>query len=162
MKRGVLLFGFVLLAFLSLNVSGAQKAKQSQYVPVTVYDPSRDAEKDIRDATAEAARTGKRVLLEVGGKWCGWCHILDRYFEEHPELVALREKNFIMVKINFSQENENKAVLSRYPEIPGYPHLFVLDSDGKFLHSQGTAELEKGKSYDLEKFFAFLKKWSSN
>ena len=160
MKRVVLACGFFLLAFLSLNVSGAQKAKKPQYVPVTVYDPSRDAEKDIKNAIAEAMSTGKRILLEVGGQWCGWCHILDRYFEQNPELVALREKNFIMVKINYSRENENKAVLSRYPKITGYPHLFVLDSAGKFLHSQDTAELEKGKSYDLGKFYAFLNKWS--
>ena len=160
MKKASPFCGFLLLTIISLNVSGAQKNKEPQYVPVTVYDPSRDAEKDIQDAVAEAGRTGKRILLEVGGQWCGWCHILDRYFEQSPELTGFREKGFIMVKINYSQENENKAVLARYPEIPGYPHLFVLDSDGKFLHSQGTAELEKGKSYDPEKFFAFLKKWS--
>ncbi|MCI0488734.1 MAG: thioredoxin family protein [Blastocatellia bacterium] len=160
MKRIGLLCGFLLLVIFSLNVSGAQKAKNPQYAPVTVYDPARDADKDIRDAVAEATRTGKRVLLEVGGQWCVWCRILDRYFEEHKELTEFKEKNFIMVKINYSEENENKTVLSRYPEIRGYPHLFVLDSGGKLLHSQDTAELEKGKSYDLEKFFAFLKKWS--
>jgi len=28
------------------------------------------------------------------------------------------------MKVNFSPENENKAFLARYAEIPGYPHLF--------------------------------------
>ena len=37
------------------------------YEPVHHYDPARDAAKDIDDAVAEAARSGKRVLLEVGG-----------------------------------------------------------------------------------------------
>jgi thiol:disulfide interchange protein len=126
------------------------------------YDPKRDPEKDIQDAIAEAGRTGKRILLEVGGEWCVWCHIMDRYFQENPKLLDSREKSFVMVKINFSRENENKKLLSRYPAIPGYPHIFVLDTNGKLLHSQDTSELESGKSYNLEKFSSFLKKWAGS
>lgn len=126
----------------------------------TKYDPKRDAEKDIREALGEAKQTGKRILLEVGGEWCSWCYIMDDYFEQNPTLLDFREKNFILVKINFSRENENRKVLSRYPTIPGYPHLFVLDTSGKLLHSQDTSRLESGRSYDLKKFFSFLKKWA--
>jgi hypothetical protein len=85
---------------------------------------------------------------------------MDAYFEKNPELLAYREKNFIMLKINFSEENKNEPVLSRYPEVNGYPHIFVLDQKGKLLHSQDTAKLEEGKSYNLAKFTAFLKEWS--
>ena len=114
-------------------------AGETKHVPVATYDPSRNAEQDIQNAIAEAQRTGKRILLEVGGEWCGWCHTMDKFFEQNRELLEFREKNFVLVKINFSSENENRKVLSRYPPIPGYPHLFVLDSNGKFLHSQGTS-----------------------
>jgi thioredoxin-related protein len=124
------------------------------------YDPRRDAEKDIREATALAKKTGRNVLLEVGGEWCSWCHILDKYFEDHRDLLALRERNFVTVKVNWSQENENKKVLSKYPEIQGYPHLFVLDADGKLLKSQRTGPLEEGKSYNLGRFAAFLNEWA--
>ncbi len=41
----------------------------------------------------------------------------------------------------------------------GYPHLFVLDSDGAFLHSQSTGPLEEGRSYDKAKLMGFLKEW---
>lgn len=41
-----------------------------------------------------------------------------------------------------------------------YPHLFVLDSDGRLLHSQGTAELEEGQSYNLRRFMAFIDTWA--
>jgi hypothetical protein len=40
--------------------------------------------------------------------------------------------------------------------------LFVLDRDGKFLHSQGTGELESGRRYDEELFSAFLNTWKPN
>ena len=133
---------------------------QSKYVPVTKYDPKRDAVKDIEDAIREAQRTNKRILLVVGGQWCSWCHTLDRFFEAHAELLTLRDRNFVTVKINFSEENENKEVLSRYVPISAYPHLFVLERDGKLLRSQGTGVLESGKSYDLEKLTGFLTNWA--
>ena len=135
------------------------QAVPAPYASVTKYDTARDPAVDLQNAVAEATRTGKRILLEVGGEWCVWCHIMDAYFNEHPALVAYREQKFVTVKINFSEENENQAFLSQYPKIPGYPHIFVLESSGTFLHSQGTGELESGRSYDLDRFSAFLKRW---
>jgi thiol:disulfide interchange protein len=145
---------------LALQKPASGPDKKSGYVPVAEYDPQRDAAADIEQALAEAKRAKKNVLLEVGGKWCVWCRIMDAYFEANPDVLKLREDNYVTLKLNFSPENENKEVLSRYGEIPGYPHLFVLDAEGKLLQSQNTGELEAGKSYDKEKFVGFLKKWS--
>ena len=151
----------LVVVHLLFPAGGSQTAAQSKkYIPVSKYDPKRDAAVDIQDAIGEAQRTNRRILLEVGGEWCSWCHTLDRFFDANTDLLALREKNFVTVKINFSEENGNKEVLSRYGEISGYPHIFVLDSDGKLLQSQGTGVLESGKSYDLEKLTAFITKWA--
>ena len=157
------ILSFICMLTLSLfsSVAGQNKsASASAYVPVTKYDPKRDGEADMKDAVVEAHRTGKRVLVDVGGEWCVWCHTLDRFFEQNPKLLEYREQNFVMVKINFSPENQNEKLLSNYPQIPGFPHLFILDEKGKLLHSQDTSELEEGKSYNLEKLFSFLKNWS--
>jgi thiol:disulfide interchange protein len=133
---------------------------QAQYKAVTKYDPKRDAAQDIREAAAEAKRTNRRVLLEVGGEWCSWCHHMDDFFAAHPDLTSQRDKSFVTVKINFSEENPNKEVLGQYPAVAGYPHLFVLDSDGTLVHSQDTSALEEGKSYNLERFNTFLAYWT--
>jgi len=61
-----------------------------------------------------------------------------------------------LVKINFSPDNRNKKVLSKFPSISGYPHLFVLDESGNLIHSQDTAELESGDNFDREKVIKFL------
>ena len=124
------------------------------------FDPKRDPASDLEMAQVEAQRGGKRVLLDVGGEWCSWCHILDKFVEGDAEIRSFRDANYVWMKVNYSEENENQAFLSKYPEIKGYPHLFVLDADGKLLHSQFTGELEKGKGYDRDKFFAFLKAWA--
>src|SRR5215469_16881435 len=52
-------------------------------------------------------KTGKNIFVEVGVEWCTWCHILDRFFDEHPNLEALRDKNYIPMKVSISQENSN-------------------------------------------------------
>jgi thiol:disulfide interchange protein len=161
MKMPVYLTTALLLLSLAVVVPAvAQNTEAAQkYVPVIGYDPNRNAEQDLLAAQAEAKHSGRRVLLEVGGKWCSWCRIMDNFFREH-HLAELRDRNFVTVPVNFSPENENKRLLGRYPKIPGYPHLFVLDADGKLLHSQNTSELEEGRGYNLTRFRSFLLQWA--
>ncbi len=161
MKRMIPLGLILLMSAVAFPQTKGSGAGRPMSATNKIFDPDRNAAKDIAAAVAEASRTGKRILLDVGGNWCVWCHAMERYFEEHANLRALRDKYYVTVKINWSPENKNEPVLSKYPRISGYPHLFVLDKNGVLLHSQDTGPLEDGKSsYDLEKFTAFLTKWA--
>ena len=124
------------------------------------FDPSRDAAADIKAGVEIAKKEHKRVILDVGGEWCPWCKKLDKMFHTDAEIAKELKEHYVVVKVNFSQENKNEAVLSKYPEIKGYPHLFVLDSDGKLLHSQDTGLLETGDHHDHDKVMTFLKAWA--
>jgi thiol:disulfide interchange protein len=124
------------------------------------FDPARDAAKDVAAASAAAKAEGKRVLVDVGGEWCPWCHIMDRFFDAEADARALRDAHYVWVKVNWSKENRNEALLSRWPKVVGYPHLFVLEPDGRLVHSQDTSELELGKGYDRAKFVAFLRRYA--
>ena len=124
------------------------------------YDPRRDPEKDLAAAREQAKRSGKNIFVEVGGEWCPWCHILDRFFREHPGLQALRDKNYVSMKVSMSQENPNRTFLSRFPYIHGYPHIFILDADGNLIRSQPTTVLEDGRSYNAKRFQKFLEQFA--
>lgn len=139
------------------QVSGAA---DSSYVPVRKFDPKRDAEADIQAATAEAQRTGKRILLDVGGDWCQYCHEIDQFFQEHPEILQLRDNNFITVAIYYGGDNDNQQALSHYSKVLGIPHFFVLEKNGTLLHSQHVLELRIGGKYDPEKMKDFFLTWS--
>jgi len=145
------------------NSSQNSSPAATEYIPVREYDASRNAVQDLQAAEAEARKTGKRVLMQIGGAgaWCDWCHFMDAFFQSHPELVEIRDKNFVTVKISVSVENQNREVLSPYPKIFSYPHFFVLDDQGNLLRSQQTSELEmgQGNTYDAQKVKAFLLKW---
>lgn len=124
------------------------------------FDPKRDPKADLADAVAAASKSGKRIILDVGGEWCSWCIHMDKFIAAHEALNKLRDDNFVWLKVNYSEENENRPFLSAYPEPLGFPHLYVLDGGGKLLHSEDTSLLEAGETYNLAKFTNFLKKWS--
>jgi len=161
MKRQLL--GFMVIASLVFGIARAQEAKEVPKKDVTErekFDPAKDPEKDVQSAVAIATKTGQRILLDVGGEWCSWCHKLDKFFQDNKDVSEFMKKNFVVVKVNYSKENKNEKFLSQYPKVAGYPHLFVLESKGKFLHSQDTGALESGDHHDHDKVFDFLKKWA--
>ena len=134
---------------------------QTQTAEREKFDPKRIAADDLQNAVSKAAKEDKRIVLDVGGEWCGWCIHMDKFIAANTNLKKLRDDNFVWVKINMSEENENKEFLSKYPEITGYPHLFVLEKDGSLLKSKDTSELEDGKTYNLQKFVDFLTEYKS-
>lgn len=150
----------VMILFLMFFAGFSFSQSESAYKPITEFDPLRDPAKDVKEAVEEAKRSIKRIILDVGGDWCIWCHRLDEFIEKNNNLKTFLNKNFIIVKINYSKENKNEEFLSKYPEIPGYPHFFVLEKNGELLHSQNTGELEQDKGYSQEKMMAFLEKWA--
>ena len=133
----------------------------------TKFDPQRDAAKDIMTAQNLAKATGKRVLVDVGGEWCRWCRMLDRFIASQPSIKALIDSRYVWVKVNYSTENKNAAVLSRWPKSRAYPYLLVLDADGRLLHAQGVqgleteTEKEADEGYDPELVMAFLQRYAS-
>jgi thioredoxin-related protein len=155
----------LLSCLLGIQANGGQSpaAAAPEYVPVREYDATRNAVQDLQTAETEARKTGKRVLMQIGGAgaWCDWCHFMDTFFQAHPELIELRDRNFVTLKVSVSVENQNREVLSRYPKIFSYPHFFILDDQGNLIHSQQTSELEmgQGNTYDAQKVQAFLLKW---
>lgn len=148
----------MLVLALALSLCAAARAAD---LP-TRFDPTRDAAADVAQAVAMAKADGKRVIVDVGGEWCSWCHILDRFIASHAEVRALIDARYVWVKVNVSKDNRNRAFLARWPRIEGYPHLFVLDAGGRLVHSQDTGVLESGKGYDEARFVAMLRKWSAS
>ncbi len=155
MKKSLLL-SLIVLVFVSLANAQTEMPKSS----APKFDPKRDPFADLKVSVEDAQKSGKRILLDVGGEWCIWCHRLDSFLEANPELLKYMHDNFVVQKVNWSPDNKNEKFLSQYPKVPGYPHIFILENDGKFLFSKNTGELEKEKSYDDEKIMTFLKEWT--
>lgn len=128
-----------------------------------IFDPTRDPAKDLIAAEAQAKAEHKNILLDTGGNWCSWCHLLDRTLHENPSLTAAMEKNYVVLHVNWSRENENEAFLSKFPKVNGFPFLFVLSPDGKLLRAQPTDPFETDhklqSGYNQAAILEFLNKW---
>lgn len=122
------------------------------------FDPRADAVADVQQAVSLAQSQRKMVLVDVGGEWCAWCHILDRFVAAHPQVQRTLQDHYVLVKVNYSPQNRNEAVLSQWPKARGYPHFYVLDAAGKVVASQSSGELESGRDYDEAKLLAFLRR----
>jgi thiol:disulfide interchange protein len=122
------------------------------------FEPQRDAAADLELALSIAQQQGKRVLVDVGGEWCSWCHILDRFIAANDDVRAVVQTRYVWLKVNFSPQNKNELLLSRWPKVTGYPHLFVLNANGQVIRSQATSELEAGQGYNRAKVLGFLEK----
>ena len=152
-----------LLLCAGLTPLAAQAPKPATVQPAEPgpFDPARDSFKDLAAAKAEAQRSGRRILMDVGGNWCPWCRRLHAFWDAQGDVKALRDQGYVLLMVNWSKENKNEAFLAQFPRIKGFPHLFVLDGDGKVLHSQDTSELEQDKGYNPERIRAFLKAWKA-
>jgi len=125
-----------------------------------IYPADADAEKEISDALASAAKAHKHVLLIFGGNWCYDCHVLDEAFHA-PEIYPTLNHNFVVAHIDIGEYDRNLGLAKKYqvPLEKGVPAAAVLDSEGKLLFSQRNQEFEKARTLAPEDILAFLNKW---
>ena len=131
----------------------------ADFYTVADYDEDQDPYADLDETMRRATEENKRILLQVGGDWCGWCHRIRDFIETNTEVRKLIQKNFLVMKVTYPAK-QAESFLSQYPKIEGYPHLFVLEADGTLLHSQDTEQLEQGEGYNQEAFCHFLASWA--
>jgi thiol:disulfide interchange protein len=126
-----------------------------------IYSETANPVSDVNAAVAKARAEHKRVLVDIGGDWCGDCQVLDIYFRQQPN-EALLEKNFVVVHIYTDPElGVNKDAAAKYgvPTGKGVPALSVLDGNGKIIHSQQTGEFNDMRHMDSPSVTEFLNRW---
>jgi len=165
MNRTISIIFSTLLLFISAAVSATANEKNHllDNLPIysTSYDPTRDAFKDGAAAVKLATQTNRRILIELGGDWCKWCHQMDAFFDNNPDIKQKLHETFVILKINVSDANDNAEFLKAFPEPLGYPHMYVSEQNGSVLWSQDTAEFLSNGKYTRESFLAFFKRWQT-
>jgi uncharacterized protein YyaL (SSP411 family) len=88
----------------------------------------------LEAAQAEAAQSGKLLLIELFSPKCGGCQAMEREIFENPETIAALEKHFVPVHYDVLADEEPMARFGS-----GWtPTLLVRDADGnEFRRSQG-------------------------
>ncbi|SPE60704.1 conserved exported hypothetical protein [Verrucomicrobia bacterium] len=150
----------ILAASFCLPVISAESPIPKSSHPA-IYDESADGGKQIADALAGAKKENKRVLVQFGANWCGWCHKLHNLFESDAAIAAKLKEAYIVVRVDVNK-GHNDEINKRYgnPTRFGLPVIVLLDEDGKALTTQDTGKLEEGDHHSPAKVLAFLNEWA--
>ncbi len=146
----------VLVLFLALNINAQDKSKPK------IYNPDIDVNVQLEEAIGKAKAEGKNVLIQIGGNWCSWCLKFHKFVKDNPELDSLVNENYVYILLNIDRDHKHKEMMKklRFPNRFGYPVFVILDGDGRYQHTQNSALLELGKSYDIKKVKEFFYNWT--
>ncbi len=152
MKKNIVM----LLLCVTLGVYGFELDMLPTYS--THYDKQRNPHTDLSTAMQKAEKSGKKILMVVGGEWCKWCGQLDNFLDDHKKVAELFYGSFEVVRVYYGEgiSAEGKSLLTQFPPPKGTPHFYLLDSKAKLLKSIDTGYLERGYSYNKKKFVAFV------
>jgi len=97
----------------------------------------------FNDGLAEAAKTNRKVLIDVYTDWCGWCKKMDAntYADNRVSEYLLRK--YVLVKLNAESPQKLTYQGTNYTErelaaafgINGYPATLFLKSNGEAITS---------------------------
>jgi thioredoxin-related protein len=148
----------IILFLCGLQLGYSQQTEK----PVEIYHPEIDAKKQMMDAVSQAKSNNKHVLLMVGGNWCKWCRMFEKFLHTDAQLDSAVNANFVFEHINYSKENKNEELLKQleFPQRFGFPVFVILDGNGKRIHTQNSGYLEEGEGYSKEKVIEFFNQWS--
>lgn len=93
------------------------------------YDETANATAQVDAALKRARANGKRVMIKMGGNWCGDCRILQATMDL-PEMKAFLNRNFEMVSVDVGRFDRNLQVPARYgitERLAGVPAILVVD-----------------------------------
>lgn len=132
---------FLLLATPALAAVPAPRPSIAtlQDLPITtmqVYDENANADAVVQAAFDRARKSKKRVIIDLGGNWCGDCIVLANFLKL-PEMHRFMEKYYEEAQVDVGRFNKNLQVQARFgykERLKGVPTLLIATPDGKLVN----------------------------
>jgi thiol:disulfide interchange protein len=143
------------------RVSAASIDQLPQPLPLP-YDAAADAHRAVDQARAEARRTGKRLLIDMGGNWCLDCRVLAGILQL-PELRPFVARHFVVVAVDIGRYDKNLDIADRFAAHydRGAPAVLVVDPrSGKLLNPGRTLALTDARHLTPQALADWLAQWT--
>lgn len=117
-------------------------AHNSVHADTPVYDESADGRAQVAQALGQAKSANKQLMIVFGANWCGDCKMLDSEFKK-PALMALLDKNYVIVKVDVNRFNKNLDVVKPYGEVikKGIPSIVIVTPTNQLVYATNGGEL---------------------
>lgn len=124
-----------------------------------VYDESADARAVLDAALVRATKENKRVLIQWGANWCGWCRTLHGVMTKNAEVSRKLLYEYEVVRVDVGRFDKNMELArSLGADFKGIPYLTILDAQRTPLAQHDTVafEVAESNSHDPKKLVEFL------
>jgi thiol-disulfide isomerase/thioredoxin len=141
---------------------GIDKIAQLPVVERAPYDPNVDATAAVDAAFARAKTSGKRVLIDLGGNWCGDCIVLANLMQL-PELRPFLAAHFEIVSVDVGRFDKNLQIPARFgitQRLEGVPSVIVAEPDGTFVNPGHIAVLADARHMTPQAIADWLALWA--
>ncbi len=124
---------------------------------------------DFKEATAEAARSHKLIVINFSGSdWCGPCIRLRKEILESAKFETYAQSNLVLVRADFPRQKKNQlskeqvklneALADKYNPDGKFPYTLLVDENGKVLKTwDGFPDESPEKFVDQINVFANAK-----
>jgi thiol-disulfide isomerase/thioredoxin len=162
-SRRVVLIGGAGAALVAASPALALPAPRLGWVrlqrPADPYDPQAKPEPAIARARARAAKSGKLVLIDMGGNWCGDCLVLTAVMNL-PMARAFIDQHFEVVAVDVGEFNKNLQIPARYHiQMKAVPCVVVLDGKGRVVNAGQELALGSAASLSPQAVLDQLAAW---
>lgn len=131
-------------------------------VPDAPYDTKADADAAVDAAIARARKSGKLVLIDLGGNWCPDCRILAGLMEL-PEMRAFLKAHYELVSVDVGRFDRNLQIPARYGitrRLEGVPAVLIATPEGKLLDAGHVAALADARHMTPQALADWLAQWA--
>ena len=113
------------------------------------YDEKANADAQVATARARAVKTGKRLLIDLGGNWCLDCRLLAGTIDL-PEMKRFVDRHFVVVTVDIGRFDKNGQIATGYGvkgRLKGVPAVLIVDPRRNVLLNAGhETELADARS----------------
>jgi thiol-disulfide isomerase/thioredoxin len=130
----------------------------------TPYDANANADAAVDAAFARAKANHKRVLIDMGGNWCGDCVVLANLMQL-PEMKRFMTAHFEIVSVDIGRYDKNLQIPGRFGAVDklkngGVPSLIIAESDGTFVNNMDVSALEDARHMTPQSIADWLARWA--
>jgi hypothetical protein len=138
--------------------------EQMAQLPLAItapYDEKADANAAVAAAFARAQASQKRVLIDLGGNWCGDCIVLANIMQL-PEMKPWLAAHYEMVSVDVGRFDKNLQVPARFgitKRLEGVPAVLIATPDGKLVNDGHVAALADARNMTPQAIADWLAQW---